>query len=114
MAGRIGRLSRETADLPLGIPVFGFSCRLAELSADLRGGAGRETTPARIQGESGELHRDFGKLREVLQDADASVIEALVELVLSRFNESPDYRPSHQNLVDPCSKIVGCTCWLSV
>jgi hypothetical protein len=49
-----------------------------------------------------------------LQDADASVIEALVELVLSRFNESPDYRPSHQNLVDPCSKIVGCTCWLSV
>jgi len=96
----------ETADVPLGVRVFGIGCRLAELIAGLRAGDDRETTPAPIQEEIDELNRDFGNLREVLQDSDSSVIEALLDPVLGRFRGTLDrVAAAHSDLAADCESL---------
>jgi len=79
-----------TADLPLGVRVFGVGCQLAELIDGLRAGADRETTAPAAQRHIDELNRDFGNLRELLQSSDSSLAEALFEPVLSRFADTLD------------------------
>lgn len=78
----------DTADVPLGIRVFGVGCSLAELIVGLRGGAAREDTPAAAQRHIDQLNRAFGNLREILQSPDSSLAEALVDPVLDSFTES--------------------------
>jgi len=80
----------HTADLPLGVRVFGVGCQLAELIVGLRGGADREATTPEAQRHIDQLNRDFGNLRELLQSSDSSLAEALVDPVLRRFAETLD------------------------
>jgi hypothetical protein len=80
----------DTADVPLGIRVFGVGCRLAELIVGLRAGADRETTSPEAQRDIDQLNRDFGNLRELLQSSDSSLAEALFDPVLGRFSETLD------------------------
>ncbi len=81
---------KETADVPLGIRLFGVGCRLAELIVGLRGGADREATPPEAQRLIDQLNRDFGNLRELLQSPDSSLAEALIDPVLRRFADTLD------------------------
>ena len=72
----------DTADVPLGIRVFGIGCHLAELIVGLRAGADRESVPQETQSYIDQVNRDFGNLREVLQMfhckslAETSVVRA--------------------------------------
>jgi hypothetical protein len=78
----------DTADVPLGIRVFGVGCHLAELIVGLRAGTTRETTPQETQRQIDQLNRDFGNLRDILQSSDSSLTEALIDPVLDRFAET--------------------------
>lgn len=78
----------DTADVPLGIRVFGIGCHLAELIVGLRAGADRDNTPPDARHIIDELNRDFGNLRELLQTTDPSLAEALIDPVLDRFTET--------------------------
>lgn len=78
----------ETADVPLGVRVFGIGCQLAELIVGLRGSFDRETTPPAAQQQIDQLNRDFGNLREILNNAESSLAGALIDPVLHRFAES--------------------------
>jgi hypothetical protein len=78
----------NTVEVPLGIRVFGLGCRLAELIVGLRADADRESTPPEAQRHIDHLNRDFGNLRELLQGADVSLAEALLDPVLVRFAET--------------------------
>lgn len=94
--------------MPIGIRVFGLGCRLAELIVGLRAGAERDATPAEAQRHIDQLNRDFGNIREVLQDADASLGAALLEPVVARFaddlnvvmTERPDLARQCESLAD--------------
>ncbi|MBX3451525.1 MAG: hypothetical protein KF777_18330 [Planctomycetaceae bacterium] len=75
----------DAADLPLGMRLFGIGCRLAELIADLRGD--QSSSP---QGQQliDRLNRDFGNLRELLQNSEPSLAASLIDPVIDRFTES--------------------------
>ncbi len=79
-----------TAEVPLGVRVFGVGCQLAELIVGLRAGADRESTAPEAQRHIDQLNRDFGNLREMLQSSDSSLAEALFDPVLSRFADTLD------------------------
>jgi len=78
----------DTADVPLGIRVFGVGGHLAELIVGLRAGTARETTPPETQRHIDQLNRDFGNLRDILRSTDSSLTEALIDPVLDRFAET--------------------------
>jgi hypothetical protein len=78
----------DTADVPLGIRVFGLGCHLAELIVGLRAGADREATAPGAQRLIDRLNRDFGNLRELLQCPDSSLAGALIDPVIHRFAET--------------------------
>jgi len=78
----------ETADVPLGVRVFGVGCQLAELIVGLRGSFDRENTPPAAQQQIDQLNRDFGNLREILQNTESSLAGALIDPVLHRFTET--------------------------
>jgi hypothetical protein len=71
----------NTADVPLGMRIFGIGCRLAELIVGLR-------ARADAQPHIDQLNRDFGNLREILQNADSSLVGALIDPVLDRFTDT--------------------------
>ncbi|MBW3540621.1 MAG: hypothetical protein KY476_10135, partial [Planctomycetes bacterium] len=104
----------ETADVPLGLRVFGIGCRLAELIVGLRAGADRAATPPAAGHRIDQLNRDFGNLREVLQTADSSLAQALIGPVLDRFTETldavatarPELAPQCQSLTDEVYKLL--------
>ena len=58
----------DTANVPLGIRLFGLGCHLAELMVHLRGDADRTSSPPEIQQLINQLNRDFGNLREILPE----------------------------------------------
>lgn len=103
----------DTADVPLGIRVFGLGCRLAELIVGLREGSNRESTPPETQGHIDQLNRDFGNLRELLQGPDLSLAAALIGPVLDRFKETlatvstarPDLAPQCESLSRDLDKL---------
>ncbi|MBI2478781.1 MAG: hypothetical protein HYV60_09150, partial [Planctomycetia bacterium] len=98
----------ETADVPLGVRVFGIGCRLAELIAALRDGASREETPAEVQASIDQLNRDFGNLREVLQSSDSSLAAALIDPVLDRFTDTlAALAASRSELTARCDSLTG-------
>jgi hypothetical protein len=104
----------DTADMPLGIRVFGLGCRLAELIVSLRAGADRESTPPETQQHIDQLNRDFGNLRELLQGSDLSLAAALIDPVLDRFAETlatiatdrPDVAPQCESLTSELRKFL--------
>ena len=78
----------DTADVPLGIRLFGIGGHLAELIADIRGEAdGRPAAPD-VQQLIDQLNRDFGNLREVLQNSEPALAAALIDPVIDCFTES--------------------------
>ncbi len=96
----------NTADVPLGIRVFGVGCRLAEIIVGLRGGADRENTPKEAQQYIDRLNRDFGNLRDVLQNADSSLAEALIDPVRDRFAESlSEVNLAYPDLAERCEAL---------
>jgi len=98
----------KTADVPLGIRVFGVGCRLAELIVGLRGGADRETTAREDQRHIDQLNRDFGNLRELLQSSDSSLAEALIDPVLERFAETLNTAATaHPDLALQCESLTN-------
>ena len=96
----------DTADVPLGVRVFGVGCHLAELIVGLRSGADRERTPPEAQRHINELNRDFGNLRDILQGADASLALALIDPVLNRFAETLEsVAAGRSHLAEQCQSI---------
>lgn len=98
--------------MPLTIRLFGFGGHLAELIDAIRGGG--ETAPA-VQHVIDRLNRDFGNLREILQSAEPSLAEAILQPVLDRFSESlaavalarPDLSAKCESLTGRLGKLVG-------
>jgi hypothetical protein len=98
----------DTVDVPLGIRVFGVGCQLAELIVGLRAGAGREATPPESQHLIDQLNRDFGNLRELLQNSDSSLAEALIDPVLHRLAETLDIvATAHADIALQCESITN-------
>jgi hypothetical protein len=98
----------HTADLPLGVRVFGVGCQLAELIVGLRGGADREATAPEAQWHIDQLNRDFGNLRELLQSSDSSLAEALFDPVLRRFAETlATIATAHPDLALQCESLTN-------
>jgi len=99
-------------EIPLGVRVFDWGCRLAELIVDLRAGADRAATSPAAQSEIDLLNRHFGNLREVLQsgemsDADAERAAALMEPVLERFVETLNaVATAHRVLSPKCDSLI--------
>jgi hypothetical protein len=95
-------------DVPLGARAFSVGCNLAELIVALRDGAEREQTPPAAQRQIDQLNRDFGNLREILQSPDASLIEALVEPVLHRCQETlAEVASARPELATKCEDLAG-------
>lgn len=102
------------AEVPLGIRVFGLGCRLAELIVGLRAGSPRESTPPEAQRHIDQLNRDFGNLRDVLQDSNASLATTLIEPVVQRFaddldtvtRERPDLASQCESLTDDLHRLL--------
>lgn len=78
----------EMDDVPLGLRLFRLGCRLAELITKLRNGAARSDTPPEMQQLIDQLNRDFGNLREILQQPAPDLAAALFEPVIDRFVET--------------------------
>jgi hypothetical protein len=98
----------DTANVPLGVRVFGIGCHLAELIVGLRAGAERENTPPEAQRRIDQLNRDFGNLREILQSDDSSLAQALIDPVLDRFTESLSMvATARPDLAPQCEALVG-------
>jgi len=104
----------DSADMPLGIRVFGVGCHLAELIVGLRAGADRESTSPEAQGHIDQLNHDFGNLRELLQSSDSSLAAALIDPVRDRFAETlaaiamarPDLAPQSESLTNDLHKLL--------
>jgi hypothetical protein len=77
-------------DLPSDARLFAIGCRLAELVVALRPGVDGKPTCSEAQPLIDELNRDFGNLREILQNADSSLREALIDPILHRFRDTLD------------------------
>ena len=60
----------ESADVPLGVRLFGIGGHLAELIADIRGGADQSAAAPQVLQFIDQLNRDFGNLRELLQASE--------------------------------------------
>ncbi len=78
----------DAPDVPLGVRLFGIGGHLAELIADLRGEPADSSAPPNAQPFIDRLNRDFGNLRELLQNSEPSLAAALLEPVTARFTES--------------------------
>lgn len=98
----------DTADVPLGIRVFGIGWHLAELIVELCGSDDPEGTPPEAQQRIDQLNRDFGNLREVLQSSDASLAAALIEPVIDRFIDSlQSLYDVRSDLAERCDALAG-------
>ncbi|HEV8058371.1 MAG TPA: hypothetical protein VGP68_00740 [Gemmataceae bacterium] len=105
----------DAANVPLGVRIFGIGCHLAELIVGLRDGADREAVPVDTQRHIDQLNRDFGNLREILQNSDVSLAVALIDPVLDRFTETldrvatdrPDLAKQCQSITDDLHKLLN-------
>lgn len=98
----------ETAEVPLGIRLFGIGCHLAELITDLRSDTVQQTPVPQAQQYIDRLNRDFGNLRELLQNSEPSLTEALIGPVIDRFTETLDLLASiRTDLVAKCESLTN-------
>lgn len=78
----------DMSDVPLGLRLFGLGCHLAELIVQLRGGADRSATPPEIGHLIDQLNRDFGNLRDILQQPGPELAAALFDPVIDCFGDT--------------------------
>ena len=78
----------DTVGIPLGIRLFGIGGHLAELITDLRNAASHQSPLPQAQQLIGQLNRDFGNLRELLQNSEPSLAASLIDPVIDRFTDS--------------------------
>ena len=78
----------DSADVPLGIRLFGIGGHLAELIVNIRSDAADISAETEVQHFIDRLNRDFGNLRELLQNSQPSLVVALIDPVINRFAES--------------------------
>ena len=99
----------DAADVPLGIRLFGIGAHLAELIADLRRDAAGSITAAPLSRQfSDALHRDFCNLREILQNSEPTVAEALIHGVIDRFADSlASIAAAHPDLTRKCESLTS-------
>jgi hypothetical protein len=76
----------DAANVPLGVRLFGIGGHLAELIIGLKSKSGTLEAQRFID----QLNRDFGNLRELLQNSEPSLAATLIEPAVSRFAESLD------------------------
>ncbi|HEY4258723.1 MAG TPA: hypothetical protein VGM98_01130 [Schlesneria sp.] len=94
----------DAANLPLGVRLFGIGVRLAELFVDIKCKSG--TTEA--QQFIDQLNRDFGNLRELLQNSEPPLVEALIDAAVCRFTESlDDIMSIHPDLSAKCETVAN-------
>ncbi len=74
----------DADDVPLGVRLFGIGGHLAELIVNLKS----KSSAVEAQRFIDQLNRDFGNLRELLQNSESSLAEALIEPTLTHFAES--------------------------
>jgi hypothetical protein len=104
--------SMGEGEIPLGIRVFGLGCQLAELIGGLR--ADGKSASLGMQQHIDQLNRDFGNLRELLQDTDSSLAAALISPVLERFaddlnnvaKDRPDLATQCESLADDLHRLL--------
>lgn len=102
------RCSIGNVEVPLGVRIFGLGCRLAELIVGLRAGSPREATSPEAQLHIDQLNRDFGNLRNILENSDASLAAALVDPVLQRFAEDLEVIATNRpDLGEQCLSLVN-------
>jgi hypothetical protein len=75
----------DIADAPLAVRLFGIGGHLAELIDSICGAGAAAPDGQRFVDR---LNRDFGNLREILQNASPTLSNSLVEPVIDRFRES--------------------------
>jgi hypothetical protein len=98
----------DAADVPLGIRLFGIGGHLAELIADIRGEADRGSTAPEVQRFIDTLNRDFGNLREILQNSEPTLAAALIDPVIDRFAESlSSVTSARPDLSAKCESLTG-------
>ena len=98
----------ETADVPLGIRLFGLGCHLAELIVQLRGEADRASASAEIQQLINQLNRDFGNLREILNTSGPALADALFNPVIDHFgNTLGDVAMTRPDLGPKCDSLTN-------
>jgi hypothetical protein len=74
--------------VPLSVRLFTIGVRLAELITDIRGELAAAPGGPDAQQWIGQLNRDFGNMREVLQNSDPTLADALYRPVIDRFTDS--------------------------
>jgi hypothetical protein len=99
----------ESASVPLGIRLFGIGCRLAELITDLRrDDANDQSTQPLPRQLIDRLNRDFGNLRELLQNSEPSLAASLIDPVIDRFTESlASVTSSRSDLAEKCESLTN-------
>lgn len=105
----------ESEDVPVGIRVFGIGCHLAELIVGLRDGNDRENVPPGTQQLIDQLNHSFANVREVLQQADTSLADALIDPVIDRFVDAltavatarPDLAEQCESLTDKLRQLLA-------
>jgi hypothetical protein len=96
----------DQADVPVGVRVFGIGCHLAEVIVGLRDGRERDSVDPRVQHHIDQLNRDFGNLRDVLQNGDVSLSESLLDPMIQRFIESlEDVAEFRSELAEQCHSV---------
>lgn len=92
----------DLTDLPLGVRLFGIGGHLAELFLGLKDKSGA----MEVQQFIDQLNRDFGNLRELLQNSEPSLAAALIEPAVSHFVESlTDIMSIHPDLSAKCESL---------
>ena len=89
----------ESTDLPLGVRLLGIAWHVAELVMELN-----ELTDS--ESSTDQLNRDFRNLREILTGTDSSQMEALLDPVLGRFDQTlEDLAERYPKLEPRCSDL---------
>lgn len=99
---------QDSADVPLGVRLFGIGGHLAELIVDIRGEADGPSAAPVVQRLIDQLNRDFGNLRELLQTSEPSLAVALINPVRDRFTESlADVASARPDLSAKCESLTN-------
>jgi hypothetical protein len=98
----------DSADVPLGVRLFGIGVKLAELIVAIRGEAAGSLAVPETQPVIDRLNRDFGNLREMLQCSESSLAAALLEPVINRFTDTlADVSSARPDLTAKCESLTS-------
>jgi hypothetical protein len=96
----------DTANVPLGVRLFGIGGHLAELIVDLNSKSGE----LEVQQFIVRLNRDFGNLRELLQNSEPSLVEPTLvhftETLADIVSASPDLSAKCESLTNSLNQFL--------